>query len=143
MSKVETIFSETINNLIQMVADRLVRGQRFDLLFAAYNRWQEDERDGSDYIFDIEKPEDVICCLQGGLTIEQLHAILNEKETEGIQYFCFGYNYPTPTLITQEKLIGILKSFADDIVKYAIAYPSVEEYKAIYELFITEEVLKD
>jgi len=140
MSK--SIISTTIDNLIQMVADRLVKGQRYDLLFAAYNRWQEDERDGVDYIFDVEKPEDVICCLQGGLTIEQLHSILDAKETDGIQYFYFGCNYPTPTLITQEKLIGILKSFADDIVMYAIAYPSVEEYKAIYELFITEEIIK-
>ena len=142
MSKVETIFSETINHLIQMVADRLVRGQRFDLLFAAYNRWQEDERDGVDYIFDVEKPEDVICCLKGGLTIEQLHSILDAKETEGIQYFYFGVNHHGPTLVPLSALISQLKANADEIVKYAIAYPSVDEYKAIYELFITEEIVK-
>lgn len=142
MSKIETIFSETINHLVQMVADRLVRGQRFDLLFAAYNRWQEDERDGVDYIFDVEKPEDVICCLKGGLTIEQLHSILDAKETEGIQYFYFGVNHHGPTLIPLSALISQLKANADEIVKYAIAYPSVNEYKAIYELFITEEIVK-
>ena len=138
----KSIFSTTIVNLIQMVADRLVNGQRFDLLFAAYNRWQEDERDGVDYLFDITKQEDVICCLKGGLTIEQLRSLLNINENDGSSHFYFGVNHPTPTMVTIEQLISILKANADEIVKYAIAYPSVEEYKAIYELFITEEIIK-
>lgn len=140
MSK--SIFSTTINNLIQMVADRLVRGQRFDLLLAAYNRWQEDERDGVDYLFNVTNSEDVICCLKGGLTMEQLRTMLNEYEANGIEYFYFGCNHPTPTMVTLEKVISQLTANVDEIVKYAIAYPSVDEYKAIYELFITEEIVK-
>lgn len=138
----KSIFSTTIDNLIKMVADRLVRGQRFDLLLAAYNRWQEDERDGVDYLFNVTNSEDVICCLKGGLTMEQLRTMLNEYEANGIEYFYFGCNHPTPTMVTLEKVISQLTANADEIVKYAIAYPSVDEYKAIYELFITEEIIK-
>lgn len=136
------IFSTTIDYLIQMVADKLVRGQRFDLLLAAYNRWQEDERGGADYLFNIEKPEDVICCLQGGLTIKQLHSLLDVNENDGLSHFYFGVNHSTPTMVTTKQLVSILTTNADEIIKYAIAYPSVDEYKAIYELFITEEIIK-
>lgn len=140
MSK--SIFSTTIDNLIQMVADRLVNGKRFDLLLAAYNRMQDDERNGVDYLFNVTNSADVICCLQGGLTMEQLRTMLNEYEANGIEYFYFGCNHPTPTMVTLEKVISQLTANADEIVKYAIAYPSVDEYKAIYELFITEEIIK-
>ena len=140
MSK--SIFSTTIDNLIQMVADRLVNGKRFDLLLAAYNRMQDDERNGVDYLFNVTNSADVICCLQGGLTMEQLRTMLNEYEATGIEYCYFGCNHPTPTMVTLEKVISQLTANADEIVKYAIAYPSVDEYKAIYELFITEEIIK-
>jgi len=136
------ILETTLESIIKLIANRLIIGQRFDLLFAAYNRMQEDERDGVDYLFSVTKPEDVICCLQNGLTIEQLRTMLDENRNEGIEYFYFGANHPTPTMLTLEKVMSQLTANAVDIVKYAIAYPSVEEYKAIYELFITEEIIK-
>ena len=41
-------------------------------LLNAYNRWQEDEKDGVDYIFHIDKQDDLISCVNGGMTSEDI-----------------------------------------------------------------------
>ena len=101
----------------------------FNLVLDVYNKYQESERDGVDYIFDLNKKEDLIVCIKGGLTARMIQELVdnldeNDKHyTHYTQYFYFGCNYPTPISIKFEDLKTNLYNYLDEIVDYIIAYP--------------------
>ena len=107
------------------------------LIFKAYNRMQEDETDGTDYIFDLNKQKDLVCCIKGGLTAEEIAILYNLGETK---YFHFNANKGAYSLSIQE-MENLLFSSIDDIVRFMFAYPFIEEYKELYTKYVTKIVL--
>lgn len=105
----------------------------------AYNRWNEDERDGVDYIFDIHKKEDLVACVNGGLTAKDI-VYLYDIST---RFFLFGCNRTIPQGLNQYDLINILIDNLDEVIDNIIAYPYVESYREIYTLFITNKLIED
>jgi hypothetical protein len=95
----------------------------FNLVLDVYNKYQESERDGVDYIFDINKKEDLIACIKGGLTARMIQELVNNLDDGFTQYFYFGCNYPTPIPIKFRDLKTNLYNYLDEIVDYIIAYP--------------------
>lgn len=121
MKRFDVIKKNEVVNLIamKMASDTDI----FNLVLDVYNKYQESERDGADYIFDLNKKEDLIVCIKGGLTARMMQELVNKLDDGFTQYFYFGYNYPTPISIKFKDLKTNLYNYLDEIVDYIIAYP--------------------
>ena len=133
----ENIIDEIVNDLILTSCTDFI----LTTLFDAYNRYQEDERDSVDYIFNLENKDDIFACLNGGMTTNELQQLFSYKEKNDTCYFMFGANYPQPHLLTKENVVNIILNNLKDIVKCIIAYPFVEEYQDIFEYYISDNAM--
>lgn len=113
-----------------------------DMFLKAYNRWQEDEHNGVDYIFNINNPDDLIDCIKGGLTADEIAEFVNNIKgwANEIPNFLFGCNHKL-TPLSKSKIVNLIIDNLDDIVDCIIAYPWVEEYRAIYVEVVTNRLL--
>lgn len=110
--------------LVNLIAMKMATNTDvFNLVLDVYNKYQENERDGVDYIFDINKKEDLIVCIKGGLTARMIQELVDNLDKDYTQYFYFGCNYPTPIPIEFKDLKTNLYNYLDEIVDYIIAYP--------------------
>ena len=108
------------------------------IIFNAYNEWQEQERDGVDYIFTISKKEDLLCVIDGGMTALEIADIVKSSST-GL--FLFGCNHTTPDVIeTAERLKNILLGTIDEVVEFALTYPYLSATKMLYKHYITDNI---
>lgn len=111
-------------------------------LLKVYNRYQEDECDGVDYLFSISSNEDVMTCLKGGMTINELHSLLDEnEETFKTPLFFFGENHTTSKLISVSAFKEQLYTHSYELAECIVSYPWVEEYRYFYTKFITDELI--
>jgi hypothetical protein len=115
----------------------------FNLVLDVYNEYQESERDGVDYIFDLNKKEDLIVCIKGGLTARMVQKLVNKLDDGFTQYFYFGCNYPTPISIQFEDLKTNLYNYLDELVDYIIAYPFEGACRKLYTILITNLIIED
>lgn len=107
-------------------------------LFIAYNSWQEEEHFGVDYIFNIKNQEDVICCLKGGLSIDEICELYeNMKSGEMSEYFYFGENYTSPKQMEKGGLKRVLFANLNSIVGYMLSHGETDEYKDFYDFYIS------
>lgn len=111
------------------------------LVLNAYNRYQEEERDGVDYIFDIRKGEDLKCCIDGGMTAHEISCINEEctRTAKSTPYFMFGQNHRTAEVIpTWEQLKRVLGVSLHEVILQMLAYPSVDGYKELYGYCVSD-----
>lgn len=110
------------------------------IVLKAYNRYQEDERDGVDYLADINNKDDVKCCLDGGLSIPEFVSAYFDRETHHFtSYFFFGVNHPKPSfIITKEQLAAVLQNSLADIMPHMFCNPNIKEYSALYEALVSD-----
>lgn len=130
----------TIGYVIEHIVGKLKQSSDeliFTTLLDAYNRYQENERDSVDYIFNLNKKDDVMVMLEGGLELNDLSYLLNGQK----QYLLFGANHPLPTQLSKDDVKTAIFAHLYDIVQNVIAYPFIEEYRDIYEEFITTNAL--
>lgn len=113
-----------------------------DMFLKAYNRWQEDEHNGVDYIFNINNPDDLIDCIKGGLTADAIAEFVNDTKgwANETPNFLFGCNYNLQPL-SNEHILNLIYNNLDDIVDCIVAYPWVEEYRVIYVEVVTNKLL--
>ena len=137
----EQLISELKANIIRDLHDDVVYLTTVARVLKCYNRYQENELDGVDYIFNICNSDDVACCLKGGMSVEQLVNMFNEnKDGDATKFFFFGQNHTSPLQIqTFTQLVGILCDSLDDVIPYIIKYPS--EGKEIYNAYIIDELV--
>lgn len=105
----------------------------------AHNRYQEDMCDGVDYVFSLSRQEDLVCCVEGGLTAADIVGLF--AENTGTDYFLFGQNYPRPKRITREQLRNFVYSRYECILCEVMRYPYIEEYKKLYKLYVLPNLL--
>lgn len=105
----------------------------------AYNTYQECERECADYIYDMDNKNDLISCIDGGMTLEKLVGLYNTKKT---QYFLLPLTYSyTPESLSVEKLLSIILSYKTEIVTNMILYP--HHYKSdFYREIVTESLME-
>lgn len=115
----------------------------FNLVLDVYNEYQESERDGVDYIFDLNKKEDLITCIKGGLTARMIQELGDNLDKHYTQYFYFGCNHPIPNSILFEDLKLNLYSYLDELVDYIIAYPFEGACRKLYTILITNLIIED
>ena len=140
---VENMKKSIINDLSDR--DSIKCHKVMNLLLDAYNDFQQSERDGVDYIFNIHNADDVICCMEGGMTTKEVAKLYNESQVNTLPYFYFGCNYPTAKPInTWSEMRLNLIMWLDDMLPYILAYPFVHDsYKEIYLRYVTNVILAE
>ena len=113
------------------------------MVLAAYNDFQESERDGVDYIFDIENTDDLKCCINGGMTTKQIGSLYLGSQSQHLRYFYFGCNHPTAEPIANwETLRQQLISWLSDLIPNVLAYPfAYQSYRQLYERYVTDVII--
>ena len=113
------------------------------LVLNAYNTYQEEEQDGVGYIFNINNPEDLKCCIEGGMTAKQVAWLYDQSQVNTTPFFYFGVNYEKPKPIANwEALIINLINWLDNILPCVLAYPySLKSYEELYKACITNYMI--
>lgn len=137
----KTIIRDLQTALIERAREMLIHDSDFmDTVIEAYNRYQEDERDGVDYLFCARYEPDVKCCFEGGLKVEDFVRAFNNMENHGwTAYFHFGQNHPEPSFYVSEKaLIDHLNAYIQPIIKCMLLRPDIDEYSDLYEVLVAD-----
>lgn len=116
------------------------------MVLAAYNDYQESERDGVDYIFDIENADDLKCCIDGGgMTAQEICDLYLGSQSQHLKYFYFGCNYPTPKPIANWDALRLtLVAWLPDLISNVIAYPfAYESYRQLYVRYVTNNIIDE
>jgi hypothetical protein len=144
---------KAIKTMVQKISDAIIKDTRdvfsaegdmvLKMVLAAYNDFQESERDGVDYIFDIENTNDLKCCIDGGMTAKEIGGLYLGSHSQHLRYFYFGCNHPTPKPIsTWETLRQQLVSWLSDLIPNVLAYPfAYESYRKLYERYVTDVII--
>ena len=144
---------KTIKTMVQKISDAIIDDTRdvfsvegdmiLKMVLAAYNDYQESERDGVDYIFDIENTNDLKCCINGGMTAKDIGGLYLGSQSQHLRYFYFGCNYPTPKPIANwETLRQQLISWLPNLILNVLAYPyAYDSYKDLYRLYVTDVII--
>lgn len=139
---IETIHEDLASEL------QLYTGSKLDdlmtLVLNAYNYYEENERDGVDYLFNINNTDDIKCCIKGGMTTKEIAEVYNEyKDGRNTDYFFFGQNYDRAKPIkTRGELIDLLIGYLHDVLLRVVCYPySNEAYKALYGYCVTDYMI--
>lgn len=107
----------------------------------AYNEWQENERDGVDYIFDINNQEDLECVVKGGMTAYEIAMIWAKPNYASHGFFFFGCNYPTPKMLTDaESLKNTLLGHVYEVVEFVLTYPYLSKAQHLYRYYISSNI---
>lgn len=133
-NKLEEVRCIIVNDLSNSSDDSI-----FTTLLDAYNRYQVDENDSADYIFNTDNKDDIICCLNKGLSIDDLHTLINFRNNVNKCYYMFGYNYK---VMNKDEVKDIIFHVLGEIIKKVLTYPYVKEYRVIYNNYITNILLK-
>lgn len=140
-------------NLLEKLIEKLSADIKFDIIrgdkdtiammLDAYNDYQESERDGVDYIFDLENKDEIISLLKQGMTLDELSELMcGFREKKHAKYFFFGCNHIKPEPIKDEKQLTSILSDTEyvvaDIIKYPYAYKS---YENVYKEYVTNSLI--
>lgn len=144
---------KAINTMVESIKAAIIRDLNdvysvngykvLKMVLAAYNDFQESERDGVDYIFDLNNREDLKCCVEGGMTAQEICGLWLGSQSKHLQYFYFGCNHPQAEPInTWKELRMNLVAWLDELLPNVIAYPyAYQSYRDVYTAYVTDVVL--
>jgi hypothetical protein len=138
---VESIKKSIIRDLNDVYS---VKGNKvLNMLLKAYIDFQESERDGVGYIFDINNTDDIKCCIDGGMTSYEIGKLYLGSHNNHLPYFYFGCNYPIPQPInTWNELRMNLVAWLDELLPNVVAYPyAYQSYRDVYTAYVTDVIL--
>ena len=114
--------------------------ETFNAVFAAYNRWCEDENNGNGYIFNINNHNDLAFMVKSGMTAKSIAEIYNDSQTKTSGCFFHDENHFMSVIDTWEEirdlLINMIKDvLCEDILLYVTR---CKEYQKVYEMYVTD-----
>lgn len=131
--------SKHIRTLMLCIKEKNKRDELYANLLSIYNAYQENERDGVDYIFNLYDREDAKCLLDV-VSIADL-ADLHQDVVDGkaTQYFFFGQNHDEfDAFKTEKELHEFLKNNTDIITAYTLAHPNMNShFEWLYDLIVS------
>ena len=146
----ENILNKLVTEIKNNLAHDLNRYpyRNYDLLklvLDAYNTYQEKERDGVDYIFDINKPEDLKSCVENGMTAQEVAWLYEQSQVNTTPLFYFGVNHEKPKPIaTYNGLVINLINWLDKVLPCVLAYPYLlKGYEELYKVCITDYMVNN
>lgn len=138
---------EAFANLNCVVSDNLaahigedgqVDATAFQIALNAYNRYQEDECDGCDYVFNICDKHDLLVLVNGGTTAQEIADMVST----GFTMFHVGYNYPKPQPLSQMDVYRSIIGISDTLTNTAMLLQNqCTDYSDFIDLFLFNEVM--
>ena len=138
MSKVTTKFDRVIDFMEREACEDIISHdpEKRNLLLKAYNRYQEENCDCADYIYDSNNNEDMIALLKGGFSMWEIVKVLYDEfpyiviKPKGDKYVLRSINGST-----LEHILGnSMKEVMECVIVYA---PYCEEYMEVYKEYIS------
>lgn len=139
MKEFTTIKKQDLVNILTM--EMSINHKVFNLVFDAYNEYQESERDGVDYIFNMDNKVDLVTCIKGGLTPVHIHRMVENIKRGKTNFFFYGINHPIPEQLTFSGLKLQLTAYLDEIVDFVIAYPFDGACRELYTILVTNSMI--
>jgi hypothetical protein len=138
MEKNVEIF-KTLNCLVKLLADALIRDYDDfpDELLKSYNFYQEEERDGANYIFDITNKKEV---METDLPMSEIVKLYCE---EGLPFFLCNANGVRKFHKVQElksQILGFIVEIAEHIICY---HEHCESHKYLYDRYICDAIINN
>ena len=144
---------KSIEIMVQKICDKIVKDTHdvysadgdsvLKMVLAAYNDYQESERDGVDYLFDLENADDLKCCIDGGMTAQEICGLYLGSQSQHLKYFYFGCNHQTPKPIANWNSLRLtLVAWLPDLISNVLAYPfAYESYRQLYVRYVTNNII--
>lgn len=128
---------EAIVNLTKESEKRFIvlvnQDENFNLVLSAYNTYCNEEKDGADYIFDLENKNDLISLIKGGMKTEDIVSLVGDRKS---RYIVINERHQyVPMRIDEVK--SNIKMYAYEIMESVIYFPYIEEYKNVYQKIIS------
>lgn len=136
-----------IENIVENIKPVIAKDIKTDdkalnMVLAAYNRFQDDERNGVDHIFNIDDKDDLQYLVNNrDLSAHDIWKLVNNMDAKDyLPYFHLGENYPEPHFIGKlNDLQNNMIAWLDELLPFVLLYVTrYEEYQDIYEKYITE-----
>ena len=126
-------------DLVKEVEKRFNDKELKKYLFRAYNRYQEDERDGVDYIFDLSNKDDLVHLVKCGLSANEIYEAYSKSHNT--TYTFYGINHQGINFMDYKEFNIQLFSYIEEIVEQIIKYPFDDCYKWLYTELVTNKLL--
>lgn len=108
----------------------------FNIGLKAYNAYQENERNGVDYIFNANNVEDCKTLAKCGATLKEYHDAVMASEIES-DYFFYGENHSQITFCSKKQVVEQILSYIEDVVKHAMIQPYLDGYNQLFHNYIS------
>jgi len=145
----QVMVKEAFANLNCVVSDNLaahigengkVDATAFRIALDAYNRYQEDECDGCDYVFNISNQDDLSVLVKCGTTAQEIADMV----ATGFTMFHVGYNYPKPQPLSQMDVCRAIIGISDALTNTAMLLQNQSsDYSKFLDFFLYDEVMKE
>ena len=140
--------NKVVNNFASAIEENVISAKSIndDIIknvLKAYNGYCENERNGIDYLFDINNNDDIKCVIDGGLGAADLAKLYlnNGHRNNYTQYFFYDCNNNTPrNVVNLVELKVVLTSMLREIVVCMFKYPYLECYKPLYEACVVNNI---
>lgn len=145
---------ENFKNIIDVISKAIARdvkqGKNLSMLLGAFNQWQEDERSGVDYIFDINNKEDLKYLVDNGMitatgiawVVQNCYTGMfqfNGEPDAGIQPISPDVGIQPISVETLNRYLIInAGNYLPYVIMYAARCGSDSAYAKVYEEYITE-----
>ena len=143
------MIKEAFSNLNCVVSDNLAKhigedGQvdatAFEIALNAYNRYQEDECDGADYVFSIHFQNDLLDLVKRGTTAHEIADMV----ASGFTMFHVGCNYPKPQPLSQMDVYRAIIGISDTLTNTALLLQNqCSDYSNFIDFFLFNEVMAE
>ena len=136
-----------LNNMLGVIQNRIAKdfaqGKNIDLCLAAYNYWQDEERDGVNYIFNLEDENDLKYLVDKGMiTASDICWVMKQKS----HLFMFEGEVGSGRIkvVYPQALVNILMGNSVDFMACAIMYVgrtgSDSPYANVYDEYVTSYI---
>ena len=133
---------EIINNIVSGIKSDLSsenedkKEKAFNITLKAYNAYQDDVRNGVDYIFNATDVEDCKTLAKCGITLKEYHDAVMASEIKSDYFFC-GENYPQITFLSKTKMFAQIWGNFEDVIKHAMIQPYIDGYNQLFHNYIS------
>lgn len=128
---------DEITLLVNYLQSSIVKCENFKLILTAYNTYVSDETDRTNYIYDVDNKNDLICLIQLGANLESFYKLYKS----GNKHVILSENGALLSLHPKSVLNYIIKE-SENLARCILAYPYLEAYKQIYIKYITDKIIK-
>lgn len=131
----------SVKDLCEKIIERLKENDIFNKVLMAYNQYQEDERFGVDYIFDLDDQEDLKTLVNSGVNAAEIATLYNDDRYDSAYLYC-GENHTNLRCLNISEIDKQLIANMGEIVLCMLAYPYVDGYTPLYQEFITNYIVE-